>query len=159
MNSSNQTVPNSNSIMFSREFTLYLFKNYACINYTWINMHRMTFEKKQFSEVPSHGLKWKTKHTNYTIHVKRSIEFLWWEDFIYKCNVNILRLPIQCSSHILSIWSTWAVCICQFKLSIFCLHEKNALAWVVYQYDLFISYRVYVEVMMGHFISRLFEGT
>ena len=48
--------------------------------------------------------------------------------------------------------------ICLLNLLVFggCLHEKtHTCARVSYRDDLLISYRVY---MMGHFISRLFEG-
>ena len=50
--------------------------------------------------------------------------------------------------------------ICLLNLLVFrgCLHEKTHTgARVSYQDDLMISNRVYI--MMGHFISRLFEGT
>ena len=50
--------------------------------------------------------------------------------------------------------------ICLLNLLVFrgCLHEKTHTgARVSYRDDLLISYRAYM--MLGHFISRLFEGT
>ena len=47
--------------MFSREFAFFLFFNYAYIG-TWMHMRKTKFEKKkQFSGVPSRGLKWENK--------------------------------------------------------------------------------------------------
>ena len=57
--------------MFSREFAFFLFVNYAYIG-TWMHVRKTKFEKKkkQFSGVPSRGLKWENK----TYKLKTSFE-------------------------------------------------------------------------------------
>ena len=55
--------PNSDHVMFSREFAFCLFINYAFIC-MWMHVHKTKFEKKkQFCGVPSGGLKWEKKLT------------------------------------------------------------------------------------------------
>ena len=61
--------PNSDHVMFFKEFAFRLFINYAHMD-TWKHVHVTKFgEKKQFSGVPSHGLKWE----NSTYKLKMSI--------------------------------------------------------------------------------------
>ena len=56
--------------MFSREFAIFLFVNYAYIG-TWMHVRKTKFEKKKhFSRVPSRGLKWENK----TYKLKTSFE-------------------------------------------------------------------------------------
>ena len=62
-------VPNSDHVMFSKEFAFRLFINYAYMD-TLKHVNMMKFEKKKhFSGVPSHGLKWE----NSTYKLKMSI--------------------------------------------------------------------------------------
>ena len=43
------------------------------------------------------------------------------------------------------------------KGGVYCIHEKTRTGAISYRGDFLILYRVYM--MMGHFMSRLFEGT
>ena len=59
--------------MFSREFAFCLFMYYAYIG-TWMHVHKTKFEKKkQFSGVPSHGLKWENKTYKLKMSLNRHI--------------------------------------------------------------------------------------
>ena len=52
--------PKSDHVMFSREFAVWLFINYAYMC-TWIHVHKTTFERNSSLGVPSRGLKWENK--------------------------------------------------------------------------------------------------
>ena len=52
--------PNSDDVMFSREFAFFLFVNYAYVG-TWMYVPKTKFEEKKFSGVSSRGLKWENK--------------------------------------------------------------------------------------------------
>ena len=76
MESSNLTAPNSNHVMFSREFALYLFINYTIphVYATRMHMHRRYLKEfKSSHQITSRGLKWENKP--YKLQVKRSIDF------------------------------------------------------------------------------------
>ena len=67
--------PNSGHLMFSREFTFRLFKNYAYIC-SWMHVQGRHLKETVLWDNIAYGLKWENKN----FKLKRSIRKGWWDN-------------------------------------------------------------------------------
>ena len=67
--------PNSGHLMFSREFTFRLFKNYAYIC-SWVHVQGRHLKETVLWDNIAYGLKWENKN----FKLKRSIRKGWWDN-------------------------------------------------------------------------------